>query len=201
MTLTVVSTCWNSIRGFRWCDRLATSACAGGRRRKNQHCAGWVRVGQNGGEKKRGPQINDVFGPMTDVLSMRPAMTQAEADQMAQASLDQKALSLVEGEGLSGTTCGPGHQDCRRGRAFQRPILCDRGCSSLYGAGGYRTHFQVRSNVMNLSTCCRGYRPPAEFQALSWSGHQHPGSGRLGRVKVKFPRSAMLRKATGRVAT
>lgn len=103
------------------------------------------------GGQKSGPQINDVFGPMTDVQSMRPAMTQAEADQMAQASLNQKALSLIEGEGLC-----LGRTDLRAGKVIKIAGVGERFSGQYYvttathrytAQGGYRTHFQVRRNA------------------------------------------------------
>ena len=44
------------------------------------------------GGEKTGPQINKEVGLTKEVLSMQPTMTQAEADQMAQAALNRKAL-------------------------------------------------------------------------------------------------------------
>lgn len=103
------------------------------------------------GGRRSGPQLNNVFGPMTDVLSMRPAMTQAEADQMAQASLKQKALSLIEGEGLC-----LGRTDLRAGKVIKIAGVGKRFSGQYYvttavhrytAQGGYRTHFQVRRNA------------------------------------------------------
>jgi len=103
------------------------------------------------GGKKSGPQINDVFGSMTEVLSMQPAMTQAEADQMAKATLDQKALSLIEGEGLC-----LGRTDLRAGKVIKIAGVGERFSGQYYvttaihrytAQGGYRTQFQVRRNA------------------------------------------------------
>jgi phage protein D len=103
------------------------------------------------GGKKSGPQINNVFGSMTDELSMRPAMTQAEADQMAKATLNQKALSLIEGEGLC-----LGRTDLRAGKVIKIAGVGERFSGQYYvtsaihrytAQGGYRTHFQVRRNA------------------------------------------------------
>jgi phage protein D len=103
-----------------------------------------------GGEKS-GPQINNAFGSIKDVLSMQPAMTQAEADQMAKAALNQKALSLIEGEGLC-----LGRTDLRAGKVIKIADVGKRFSGQYYvttaihrytAQGGYRTQFQVRRNA------------------------------------------------------
>jgi phage protein D len=103
------------------------------------------------GGKKSGPQINDAFGSMTELLSYQPTMTQAEADQMAQAALNQKALSLIEGEGLC-----LGRTDLRAGKVIKIADVGQRFSGQYYvttaihhytAQGGYRTQFHVRRNA------------------------------------------------------
>jgi phage protein D len=103
------------------------------------------------GGSKSGPQLNQAFGPMKDLLAMRPAMTQAEADQIAKAALSQKALSLIEGEG----TC-LGRTDLRSGKVIKITDVGRRFSGQYYvtnaihrytAQGGYRTQFQVRRNA------------------------------------------------------
>lgn len=112
---------------------------------------GFSSAKMGGTGTKIGPQMNDVFGSMTDVLSMAPAMTQAEADQMAKASLDQKALSLIEGEGVC-----LGRTDLRAGKVikiagvgerFSGPYYVTSAIHRYTAQGGYRTQFQVRRNA------------------------------------------------------
>lgn len=103
------------------------------------------------GGKKSGPQINREVGPTSEVLSMLPTMTQAEADQMAKAALNQKALSLIEGEGLC-----LGRTDLRAGKVIKIGDVGQRFGGKYYitavthtysAQGGYRTQFQVRRNA------------------------------------------------------
>jgi uncharacterized protein len=101
--------------------------------------------------KKSGPQINKELGLTSEVLSMHPTMTQAEADQMAQAVLRQKALTLIEGEGLC-----LGRTDLRAGKVIKIADVGQRFSGQYYvtaaihnysAQGGYRTQFQVRRNA------------------------------------------------------
>lgn len=103
------------------------------------------------GGNKSGPQINKELGLTSEVLSMHPTMTQAEADQMAQAVLKQKALTLIEGEGLS-----LGRTDLRAGKVIKIAEVGKRFSGQYYvitaihnytAQGGYRTQFQVRRNA------------------------------------------------------
>jgi phage protein D len=103
------------------------------------------------GGKKSGPQMNEAFGPMIDVMTMQPAMTQAEADQMAKAALNRKAMTLIEGEG----SC-LGRTDLRSGKVVKIADVGQRFSGKYYvttaihrytAQGGYRTQFQVRRNA------------------------------------------------------
>ena len=103
------------------------------------------------GGQKSGPQISEAFGLMTDVLSTHPAMTQAEADQMAEAALNQRALSLIEGEGVC-----LGRTDLKAGKVIKIADVGKRFSGQYYvttaihnysAQGGYRTQFQVRRNA------------------------------------------------------
>jgi Bacteriophage probable baseplate hub protein len=102
------------------------------------------------GGKRSGPQINTEVGRARDVLSMQPVMSQAEADHLAQATLSQKALTLIEGEG----TC-LGRTDVRAGKVIKLEGIGQRFSGQYYvtsaihsytAQGGYRTQFQVRRN-------------------------------------------------------
>jgi phage protein D len=104
------------------------------------------------GEGESGPKLSDkAFGSIADVLSAQPLMTQAEADQIAKAALNRKALSLIEGEGLC-----LGRTDLRAGKVIKIDGLGRRFGGKYYvtaaihrytAAGGYRTQFQVRRNA------------------------------------------------------
>jgi phage protein D len=111
--------------------------------------AGFESAGMGG--SKSGPQLNEAFGQMKDILTMQPAMTQAEADQVAKAALSQKAMSLIEGEGVC-----LGRTDLRSGKVIKITDLGRRFSGQYYvtnaihrytAQGGYRTQFQVRRNA------------------------------------------------------
>jgi phage protein D len=108
------------------------------------------RSGQMGGEKS-GPQIDQDMGSTSEVLSMLPTMTQAEADQMAQAALNKKALTLIEGEGrcLGRTDLRAGKviEIAGVGRRFSGQYYVTSAIHNYTAAGGYRTQFQVRRNA------------------------------------------------------
>ena len=102
------------------------------------------------GGKRSGPQINREVGRTRDVVSMQSPRTQAEADQMAQAALNQKALALIEGEGVC-----LGRTDIRAGKVIKIADVGQRFSGKYYvttavhnytAQGGYRTQFQVRRN-------------------------------------------------------
>lgn len=104
------------------------------------------------GEGESGPKLYArAFGAVTDVLSSQPLMTQAEADQIAKAAINRKALSLIEGEGLC-----LGRTDLRAGKVIKIDGTGQRFGGKYYvtgaihhytAAGGYRTQFQVRRNA------------------------------------------------------
>ena len=108
------------------------------------------RSGQMGGEKS-GPRIDQDMGSTSEVLSMLPTMTQAEADQMAQAALDKKALTLIEGEGRClGRTdllAGKVIEIAGVGRRFSGQYYVTSAIHNYTAEGGYRTQFQVRRNA------------------------------------------------------
>jgi phage protein D len=104
------------------------------------------------GKGESGPKLYEkAFGAIVDVLSWQPLMTQAEADQIAKAAINRKALSLIEGEGLC-----LGRTDLRAGKVIKIDGTGKRFGGRYYvaaavhhytAAGGYRTQFQVRRNA------------------------------------------------------
>ncbi len=103
------------------------------------------------GKGDSGPALNyKAFGTMADVMSAQPFMTQAEGDLIAKATLNRKALALIEGEGLA-----LGRTDLRAGKVIKIDGIGSRfggnyyvtAAVHRYGAeSGYRTQFQVRRN-------------------------------------------------------
>ena len=106
--------------------------------------------GQMGGDKS-GPQLDKAMGQTSEVLSMQPTMTQAEADQMAQAALNKKALTLIEGEGrcLGNTALRAGIviEIAGVGKRFSGQYYVTSAIHNYTAQGGYRTQFQVRRNA------------------------------------------------------
>jgi phage protein D len=104
------------------------------------------------GGTQSGPKMSEkAFGSALDIVSAQPLMTQAEADQMAKAVLNRKALSLIEGEGLC-----LGRTDLRAGKVIKIDGIGQRFGGQYYvttathrytSGGGYRTRFQIRRNA------------------------------------------------------
>jgi len=104
------------------------------------------------GGTQSGPTMSGkAFGSVLDTVSAQPLMTQAEADQMAKAVLNRKALSLIAGEGLC-----LGRTDLRAGKVIKIEGVGKRFGGQYYvttathrytSGGGYRTRFQIRRNA------------------------------------------------------
>ncbi|MGI0484846.1 phage late control D family protein [Pantanalinema rosaneae CENA516] len=92
-----------------------------------------------------------VFGAAVGVVSNRPVMSQAEADQVAKARFNQAVLMLITGEGVC-----QGRPDVRAGQIITLEGLGQRfsgqyyvtATSHRYSAEGYFTHFTVRRNAL-----------------------------------------------------
>lgn len=114
--------------------------------------AGAADVSSTMGGQKSGPKLAaDAFGAAAGVLSAYPVATQAEADQVAKAQLNDLALSLVEGEG----TC-LGRTDLRAGKVIKIDGVGKRFGGRYYvtdavhrydARRGYTTSFTVRRNA------------------------------------------------------
>jgi phage protein D len=104
------------------------------------------------GGKESGPKLSrDAFGAAVGMLSAQPVMTQAEADQVAKARLNELALLLVSGEGIC-----LGRTDLRAGKVIKIDGVGKRFSGQYYVTAathrydpqdGYRTHFTVRRNA------------------------------------------------------
>jgi phage protein D len=95
--------------------------------------------------------IESAFGPATGMLSDRPVMTQAEADQLAKARFNNVALALISGEGV----CW-GRTDLRPGKVIKIDGVGKRFSGRYYVTAvihrytpqrGYHTHFTVQRNA------------------------------------------------------
>jgi phage protein D len=87
-----------------------------------------------------------------EIVSWRPVMSQAEADEMAKARLGESGLKLIEGNGSM-----EGRTDLRPGKVikidglghrFSGPYYVTDTTHRLDQENGYRTHFNVRRNAI-----------------------------------------------------
>jgi uncharacterized protein len=107
-------------------------------------------VSTMGGQETGPANAEAAFGAAVHTVSAWPVTSQAEADQIAKARLNELALSYITGE----ATC-LGRTDVRGGvvidiqgigKRFSGPYYVT-GVSHRYSSGGYRTHFAVRRNA------------------------------------------------------
>jgi phage protein D len=104
-----------------------------------------------GGQESGGKLANKAFGKATQQFDTLPIATQSEADQIAKAQLNERALNFITGEGVC-----YGRTKLRAGIVIKIAGL-DRRFNGLYyvtGAAhrysqvqGYQTHFRVRRNA------------------------------------------------------
>ena len=104
------------------------------------------------GGQKSGPKLAEAaFGAAAGLLTALPVMTQAEADQIAKAYLNDAALELIDGEGVC-----LGRTDLRAGKVIKIDGVGKRFGGQYYvtsavhrygPADGYLTHFTVRRNA------------------------------------------------------
>lgn len=107
-------------------------------------------VSKMGGQKS-GPKLAEgAFGAAVALMSAMPVMTQAEADQIAKARLNELALEFIEGEGVC-----LGRTDLRAGKVIKIDGIGKRFGGQYYVTSavhrysphqGYLTHFTVRRN-------------------------------------------------------
>ncbi|MGK7896334.1 MAG: phage late control D family protein [Xenococcus sp. (in: cyanobacteria)] len=103
-----------------------------------------------GGETSGAALSEDAFGTAVKTLSNHPMSTQAEADQLAQASFQQLNLELIKGEGIC-----RGRTDLRAGKVVQIDGLGKRFSGQYYLTNvlhryrdsQYHTKFTVRRNA------------------------------------------------------
>jgi phage protein D len=104
-----------------------------------------------GGDKSASQLSQDNFGEAVEVLTL-PVMSQAEADQIAQARLNEISLSLIE---ASGSTVG--RAELRPGKVIKITGVGARFSGRYYVTdtshrfdqqNGYRTNFSVRRNAL-----------------------------------------------------
>jgi phage protein D len=103
------------------------------------------------GKVTGGALIESAFGAAIAMVSDRPVMTQAEADQLAKARFNNVALALICGEG----TCR-GRTDLRAGKVIKIDGVGKRFSGQYYVTStshryspqnGYFTHFTIRRNA------------------------------------------------------
>jgi phage protein D len=108
-------------------------------------------VSTMGGQNSGGALIEAAFGAAATMVSDRPVMTQAEADQMAKARFNNAVLGLIYGEGVC-----RGRTDLRAGKVIKIDAIGRRFSGQYYVTAashryspqqGYYTHFTVRRNA------------------------------------------------------
>lgn len=105
------------------------------------------------GGKTSGPKMADeAFGAAVSLMTDQPVMTQAEADQIAKARLNEMALELITGQGLC-----LGRTDLRAGKVikidgvgkrFSGKYYVTSALHTYHAQSGYRTHFTVRRSAL-----------------------------------------------------
>ena len=108
-------------------------------------------VSRMGGQKSGPKQAEGAFGAAVGLMSATPVMTQAEADQIAKARLNEVALEFIEGDGVC-----LGRTDLRAGKVIKIDGIGKRFGGQYYVTSavhryspnkGYLTHFTVRRNA------------------------------------------------------
>jgi phage protein D len=108
-------------------------------------------VSKMGGQQSGGAIANKAFGVAPEKIESSPLTTQAEADQVAKARLNDAALGLVVGEGVC-----YGRTDLRAGKVIKVDGIGKRFGGLYYVTAavhsytlrnGYQTRFKVRRNA------------------------------------------------------
>jgi phage protein D len=108
-------------------------------------------VSMMGGTQAGAKLSEKAFGAATGLLSRRPVLTQAEADQMAAARFNRDSLELITGDAV----CG-GCADLRPGKVVKITGAGKRfsgqyyvtAATHLYTQDGYTTSFSFRRNAL-----------------------------------------------------
>jgi phage protein D/phage baseplate assembly protein gpV len=144
------------------------------------------------GEAKDGAGWAHAFGLGKMVIVNQPVVSQAEADALAAARLDEISGSFIDAEGVAFR-----RPDIRAGKMVNLQALGERfsgdylvtSATHLYTAEGLRTIFKVSGSRSGLLSEQLGNRPTAE----RWPGvvvgivTNTDDPQAWGRVKVKFP--------------
>ncbi|HEU0173927.1 MAG TPA: hypothetical protein VFV58_06660 [Blastocatellia bacterium] len=123
--------------------------------KEKKEIVGQARTGDEismmGGQRSGGRIAQAAFGAAAELVGVQPVMTQAEADQLARARLNHRALGLIDGEGVC-----YGRTDLRAGKMVRIEGVGRRFSGLYYVTGaihrytqqrGYQTHFAVRRNA------------------------------------------------------
>jgi len=101
-----------------------------------------------GGESSGGAISEAAFDSSVELISDQPVLSQAEADQIAKAKLNEMSLNLITGDGVC-----LGRTDLRSGTVIKIDGIGVRFSGQYYVTSaihyfepqrGYRTHFSVR---------------------------------------------------------
>ncbi|NER30179.1 MAG: phage late control D family protein [Symploca sp. SIO1C4] len=123
--------------------------------KQKQEIIGLAKIGDEvstmGGNNSGAALSEKAFGGAVEIVSHRPQVTQAEADQMAKAYFNNRTLAFITGEGV----CW-GRTDLRAGKVVKIEGVGRRFSGQYYLTStthryqvqsGYQTHFAVQRNA------------------------------------------------------
>jgi uncharacterized protein involved in type VI secretion and phage assembly len=143
-------------------------------------------------ESKNGASWAGSFGNGKLVIVDQPVVSQAEADTLAAARLDERSGSFIEAEGVAFR-----RPDLKAGQVVELKLLGERfsgkylvtAVTHIYNPAGLRTRFTVRGSRTGLLAEQMNRKPPL----TRWPGvvtavvTNTDDPQNWGRVKVKFP--------------
>lgn len=109
-------------------------------------------ISKMGGQSSGAELVESAFGAVVELMSARPAATQAEADQQAKSRFNELLLNLVTGDGVC-----RGRTDLRSGKVIKIDGVGKRFSGQYYVSSathryspqsGYQTHFTIRRNAL-----------------------------------------------------
>lgn len=143
-------------------------------------------------ESKNGAEWAGAFGTGKLVIVDQPVISQAEADKLATARLDERSGAFIEAEGTAFR-----RPDIRAGKMVELKLLGQRfsgkylvtSATHIYNSEGFSTHFTVRgARTGLLAEQARRQRPLTRWPGVVTAVVTNTDDPQTwGRVKVKFP--------------
>jgi uncharacterized protein involved in type VI secretion and phage assembly len=143
-------------------------------------------------ESKNGAEWAGMFGTGKLVIVDQPVVSQAEADKLAAARLDERSGAFIEAEGTAYR-----RPDIRAGKMVELKLLGQRfsgkylvtGATHIHNSEGFTTHFSVRGARTGLLVeQANRQRPLTRWPGVVTAVVTNTDDPQAwGRVKVKFP--------------